>query len=61
MLKRITGFVGGCILAYGGIRFLILVHTLLAAGQFFTPILAMGFAGCCIVVGGILILLAVED
>lgn len=59
-MRRIACFIGGCGLAYGGIRFLALVYTLLAAGQFFTPILAAVFAGACIVIGGILIIEAVE-
>jgi hypothetical protein len=49
MLKQIIKFCIGAVLGYGGIRFVILAHTLLASGQFFTPILSTCFASVLIV------------
>lgn len=54
-MKRIAYFIGGCGLVYGGIKFIILTYTLLAAGQFFTPILAMCFTAVCLTISGALI------
>ena len=54
-MKRIACFIGGCGLTYGAVKFLALTYMLLAAGQFFTPILAVCFAVPCLILGIILI------
>ncbi len=50
-MRRITAFIAGWGFAYGTFKFSALTYTLLAAGQFFTPILAMAFAAACAVIG----------
>ncbi len=59
-MKRIVYSIGGCGLIYGAVKFLGLTYTLLAAGHFFTPILAVCFAAPCLLFGWILIWDAVE-
>lgn len=59
-MKQIACTIGSCGLMYGSIKFLTLTHTLLADGQFFTPILAGMVAGVCAVFCIVLIMVAVE-
>jgi len=47
MLKQIAQFVIGLAAGIGAFKFAGLTFTLLASGQFFTPILAAGFAVLC--------------
>lgn len=54
-MKQIALFIGGLGLMYATCKFGALTFTLLAAGQFFTPILAAMFVVPCAVLGFILI------
>ena len=50
-MRRILAFCVGAAFVYGTFKFGALTYTLLAAGQFFTPILSACFAAACAAVG----------
>ncbi len=59
-MKQIALFIGGLGLMYWAVKFFTLTFTLLAAGQFFTPILAAIFTVPCAIFGFILIAEALQ-
>lgn len=60
-MKRIALFIAGLGFSYATYKFGILTYTLLAAGQFFTPILAAMFAATLAVFGIIFLVEALDQ